>query len=52
MRVVQRLMIRDSARAGQIVIACGGGIPIFRRQADNKHEGIEAVIDKGPAPAS
>ena len=46
-RVVQRLMIRDSARAGHIVIACGGGgIPIVRRQADNAYEGIEAVIDK------
>ena len=46
-RVVQRLMIRDSARAGHIVVACGGGgIPIVRRQADNDYEGVEAVIDK------
>jgi carbamate kinase len=45
-RVVQRLMIRDSARAGHIVVACGGGgIPIIRNQ-DNDYEGIEAVIDK------
>ncbi len=46
-RVVQRFMIRDSARAGHVVVACGGGgIPIVRRQADNDYEGIEAVIDK------
>ena len=46
-RVVQRLMIRDSARAGHIVVACGGGgIPIVRRQSDNAYEGVEAVIDK------
>ena len=45
-RVVQRLMIRDSARAGHIVVACGGGgIPIIRKD-DNDYEGIEAVIDK------
>lgn len=46
-RVVQRSMIRDSARAGHIVVACGGGgVPIIRRQDDNDYEGIEAVIDK------
>jgi carbamate kinase len=45
-RVVQRHMIRDSARAGHIVVACGGGgIPIVRRD-DDDYEGIEAVIDK------
>jgi carbamate kinase len=45
-RVVQRFMIRDSARAGHIVVACGGGgIPIIRGK-DNDYEGIEAVIDK------
>jgi carbamate kinase len=45
-RVVQRLMIRDSARAGHIVVACGGGgIPIVRGD-DRDYEGIEAVIDK------
>ena len=45
-RVVQRHMIRDSARAGHIVVACGGGgIPIIRRE-DNDYVGIEAVIDK------
>lgn len=45
-RVVQRLMIRESARAGHIVVACGGGgIPIIRNR-DNDYEGIEAVIDK------
>ena len=45
-RVVQRLMIRDSAKAGHIVVACGGGgIPIVRGK-DRNYEGIEAVIDK------
>jgi carbamate kinase len=45
-RVVQRLMIRDSAKAGHIVVACGGGgIPIIRGR-ERDYEGIEAVIDK------
>ncbi len=45
-RVVQRLMIRDSARAGHIVVACGGGgIPIIRDE-NGDYKGIEAVIDK------
>ena len=45
-RVVQRHMIRDSARAGHIVVACGGGgIPIVRGE-QRDYEGIEAVIDK------
>jgi carbamate kinase len=45
-RVVQRHMIRDSARAGHIVVACGGGgIPIIRKDNED-YEGIEAVIDK------
>jgi carbamate kinase len=45
-RVVQRFMIRDAARAGHVVVACGGGgIPIVRNQ-DKDYEGIEAVIDK------
>src|SRR5206468_4811931 len=45
-RVIQRHMIRDSAKAGHIVVACGGGgIPIIRKE-DDDYEGIEAVIDK------
>jgi len=45
-RVVQRHMIHDSASAGHIVVACGGGgIPIVRGE-DRDYEGIEAVIDK------
>ncbi len=45
-KVVQRHMIRDSAAAGHIVIACGGGgIPIIKKE-DNSYEGVEAVIDK------
>ena len=46
-RVVQRMMIRDSARAGHVVVACGGGgIPIIRKEDTNDYEGVEAVIDK------
>ena len=45
-KVVQRHMIRESAEAGHIVIACGGGgIPIIKK-SDNSYEGVEAVIDK------
>jgi carbamate kinase len=45
-KVVQRHMIRDAARAGHIVVACGGGgIPI-KQQPDGQYAGIEAVIDK------
>ena len=46
LKVIQRHMIRDAARAGHIVVACGGGgIPI-RETTGGKYEGIEAVIDK------
>ena len=39
-------MIQDSARAGHIVVACGGGgIPIVRDE-NRDYEGVEAVIDK------
>jgi carbamate kinase len=45
-RVIQRQMIREAAREGHIVVACGGGgIPI-KKQADGQYAGIEAVIDK------
>ena len=45
-KVIQRHMIRDAARAGHIVVACGGGgIPI-RRGDDDSYAGVEAVIDK------
>jgi carbamate kinase len=45
-RVVQRDMIREGARSGHIVVACGGGgIPIIR-DAGDRFVGIEAVIDK------
>lgn len=46
LKVIQRHMIADAARAGHIVVACGGGgIPI---KLDDKGEyaGVEAVIDK------
>lgn len=45
-KIVQRYMIRDLCRQGNIVIALGGGgIPIWRNK-DDDYEGIEAVIDK------
>ena len=45
-KVVQWRMIRDAARQGHIVIACGGGgIPIVEN-ADGDFIGVEAVIDK------
>ena len=45
-RVIQRQMIRDAARNGHIVVACGGGgIPISKNPHD-QYVGIEAVIDK------
>jgi carbamate kinase len=46
LRVIQRQMIRETVRAGHIVIACGGGgIPIKKNAAD-EYVGVEAVIDK------
>ena len=46
LKVIQRHMIRDAARAGHIVVACGGGgIPI-KKEASGQYGGIEAVIDK------
>lgn len=50
--IVQRYMIRDSAKRGHIVIAVGGGgIPIAR---DHKGDyvGVEAVIDKDLASSN
>lgn len=45
-KVIQRHMIRESAEAGHIVIACGGGgIPIIKKE-DGHYDGVEAVIDK------
>lgn len=45
-RVIQRDMIRESARTGHIVVACGGGgVPIVKRD-DSRYAGVEAVIDK------
>jgi carbamate kinase len=46
LRVIQRHMIREAARSGHIVIACGGGgIPI-KKNPDDSYAGVEAVIDK------
>ena len=51
-KVLQRIMIRDLARAGHVVIAVGGGgIPIAKDAAGN-YVGVEAVIDKDLATAS
>ncbi len=45
-RVIQRDMIREAARAGHIVIACGGGgIPILKG-SDGRYAGVEGVVDK------
>lgn len=45
-KVIQHHMIREAAREGDIVVACGGGgIPIFKNDKDD-YEGIECVIDK------
>ena len=39
-------MIREAARQGHIVVACGGGgIPI-KTESDGRYGGVEAVIDK------
>ena len=45
-RVVQWRMIRESAEAGHVVIACGGGgVPVIEK-SDGSYQGVEAVIDK------
>ncbi|MEK7309654.1 MAG: carbamate kinase [Planctomycetota bacterium] len=50
-KVIQRLMIKELAQSGHIVIAAGGGgIPIYKKD-DNDYEGIEAVVDKDMASA-
>jgi carbamate kinase len=46
LRVIQRHMVADAARAGHIVVACGGGgIPV-KRTDDGQFAGVEAVVDK------
>jgi carbamate kinase len=46
-KVVQRHMIREATRAGNIVIAGGGGgVPMTKDPASNDYVGVEAVIDK------
>lgn len=50
--VIQRYMIRDSAKRGHIVIAVGGGgIPITRNE-NGDYVGVEAVIDKDLAASN
>ena len=45
-KVIQRNMVRDAARAGHIVIAGGGGgIPVIKSDTAD-FVGVEAVIDK------
>lgn len=47
LKVIQRHMIRDAARKGHIVLACGGGgIPITEEKGTRVYKGLEAVIDK------
>jgi carbamate kinase len=46
LRVIQRHMIREAARAGHIVIACGGGGVPNTTGSDRSYTGVEAVIDK------
>jgi len=46
LRVIQRHMIREAARSGHIVIACGGGGVPITTGADRSYLGVEAVIDK------
>lgn len=45
-KVIQRQMIRDAARAGHIVVACGGGGVPIRTEKNGKYVGVEAVVDK------
>jgi carbamate kinase len=46
LKVIQREMVREAARAGHIVIAAGGGgIPVVKSPS-NDYVGVEAVIDK------
>jgi carbamate kinase len=45
-KVIQRQMIRDTARAGHIVVACGGGGVPITQGPDRQYSGTEAVIDK------
>jgi len=52
LKVIQRYMIRDLARQGNIVIALGGGgIPVVKDENDD-YVGVEAVIDKDLASAN
>ncbi len=39
-------MIREAARAGHIVVACGGGGVPIREGQDGRFVGVEAVVDK------
>ena len=49
--IINRKVIKELARKGNIIIATGGGgIPVYKN-ADNLLEGIEAVIDKDLASA-
>ncbi|HEX4952851.1 MAG TPA: carbamate kinase [Thermoanaerobaculia bacterium] len=46
LKVIQRGMVDEAARAGHIVIAGGGGgIPVAKSES-NDYQGVEAVIDK------
>lgn len=45
-RILQRDMIRDAARAGHIVVTCGGGGVPIKGSSEVGYEGVEAVVDK------
>lgn len=48
-QILQRGVIRDAMRAGDIVIACGGGgipVKVDREHGSDDFVGVEAVIDK------
>ena len=50
-RVVEAALIERLARAGTLVIACGGGGIAVAKTANGALEGVEAVIDKDRASA-
>lgn len=49
MKIIQRVMIRELALSGHLVIAVGGGGVPIAKNAANEYEGVEAVIDKDHA---
>jgi carbamate kinase len=50
-KIIQRYMIRDLVRAGNVVIALGGGGIPMTKDDSNNYVGMEAVVDKDRASA-